>query len=122
MPRDLIERLKVGHDRIRRRRGNLQAAPPFRFAAPWQHQFASARSERSRKLDPVRHRPFLLAPRRRVQQHDLARWPLSHQRRAIEPEIDRAIRRIAKRLSGEHAVARDRVQRSIDAMVLVIEP
>jgi hypothetical protein len=61
-------------------------------------------------------------PRRRVQQHDLASGCTAHQRRAIEPEIERTIRRVSEHLAGEHAVARDRMQRAIDVMVYVIEP
>ena len=69
-----------------------RAAPPLGLGAPWQHRRVAARRERLRKLDPVRHRPFLFRPRGRVQQHDLARAA----RRSSAPR-DRARNRAAHR-------------------------
>ena len=120
--RDLIERLKVRHSGVRHRGCDLHAAPPLGFTAPWEHDREAILLERLPKRDPVCDRPFLLGPCGCVQQHRISPRRAAHQRRTIQSEIERAIRRITERLRGQHAIARDRVQRAIDLMMVVVEP
>ena len=112
-------------------RHSVHSAPPRRClrCAAARLRCPTAAPARSRapqalapSFDPVRHRPFLLGPRGRVQQDDLTRRRAAHQRRAIEPEIRRPVGRVSQHLAGEHAIARDRVQRAIDAVTHVVEP
>ena len=50
-----------------------------------------------------------------------ARAPRRHQRRG-RARNRAALGRIAEHLAGQHPIARDRMQRAIDAMMLVVEP
>ena len=113
----------LGHARVRHARGDLArcaaARPRCPTAAPARHpraasacasaiQFATGHSFSGRAV-------ACSSTTSRVGR-------AAHQRRAIETEIDRALRRVAERRAGQHAVARDRVQRAIDAVTHVVEP
>ena len=55
-----------------------------------------------------------------MQQHGVA-LGRSGKSRAVEPEIGRALRRVAERETGQDAVALDRVEIAADAMADVVE-
>ena len=55
-----------------------------------------------------------------MQQHRVA-FGRSAKARAVEPEIGRALRRIAEREAAQDAIALDRMQRAADAVANVVE-
>src|SRR5450631_4907177 len=68
----------------------------------------------------MRLQPLLFRPCRGVQQHGIAlRW--RSEARAVEPEIGRALRRIAERQAAEDAVALHRMEVAADAVADVVE-
>ena len=77
--------------------------------------------ERGREHPPVRLRPFLVGARGRVQQHAIGRSRGFGQRRAVEAEIRRTVRRVAQRRAGQRAVSRNRVLFPFHRMAHVIE-
>ena len=107
-PRHAVERRALRHPRAACHRGDPLRPRPLGFGAERNDQIDVGR-ERRRQQPPAILRPKLRRPGSGVQQHRIGQGAGFREARAIEPEVGCAHGRIIQGVSGQRAVARDRM-------------
>ena len=121
-PRHLIERLPLRHPRMRRGLRDAHGTLALGLVAVRHDEIDVAAAEHRGQHPPVLLRPFLSGLRGRVQQHAVGLGRARRETCAVEAEVRRSLARIAQRLGGQRAVARNRVLLPFDRMLDVVEP
>src|SRR5262245_2998047 len=121
MAGDRVKRLAIEHASAPNVGRDALAAQPLGLVPPWQQQLDAALRKLTAERDPPVFRPLLAALGGGVKQDRIRRSRLICELCAIEAEIDVALRRVAERLTGQRAVARDGVPFAADPVAHVVK-